>query len=66
MLSDAFERQSPEIKKLLESVPVPLTRRPRAPRTLSFLRAGDVISFELSGRTTPLSCARCPAPTSSP
>lgn len=31
VLSDAFERQSPEIKKLLESAPVPLTRRPRAP-----------------------------------
>lgn len=50
VLSDAFERQSPEIKKLLESAPVPLTRRPRRPRTLSFLRPGDVISFELSGR----------------
>lgn len=31
VLSDAFERQSPEIKKLLESAPVPLTRRPRTP-----------------------------------
>ncbi|MCX4848756.1 hypothetical protein [Streptomyces sp. NBC_00893] len=46
VLSGAFERQSPETKKLLESPPVPLTRRPRAPRAQSFLRTGDVISFE--------------------
>ncbi|MFB7919470.1 hypothetical protein [Streptomyces sp. NPDC056061] len=50
VLSDAFERRSPEIKELLASAPVPLTRRPRRPRALSFLRPGDVISFEVSGR----------------
>ncbi|MEU4500474.1 hypothetical protein [Streptomyces sp. NPDC024089] len=50
VLSDAFERRSPEIKKLLESPPVPLTRRPRTSRALTFLRTGDVISFQLAGR----------------
>lgn len=50
VLCDAFERHSPEIKKLLESAPVPLTRRPRAPRALSLPRTGGMISFELAGR----------------
>ncbi|WP_416966686.1 hypothetical protein [Streptomyces sp. 4F14] len=50
VLSDAFERQSPAIKALLRSAPTPLTRRPRSPRTVTFLRPGDVVSVRLAGR----------------
>ncbi|MFE7665982.1 hypothetical protein [Streptomyces celluloflavus] len=50
VLSDAFERQSPAIKSLLRSKPTPLARRPRLPRNVTFLRPGDVLSIELSGR----------------
>ncbi|MFD3547234.1 hypothetical protein ACFWUW_16750 [Streptomyces sp. NPDC058655] len=50
VLSDAFERQSREIKELLRSAPAPLTRKPASPRSLTFLRPGDVLSVELGGR----------------
>ncbi|WP_225101940.1 hypothetical protein [Streptomyces sp. CoH27] len=50
VLSDAFERQSPAIKALLRSAPTPLTRRPRNPRTVTFLRPGDVVSIQLADR----------------
>ncbi|MCY0953333.1 hypothetical protein [Streptomyces sp. H27-S2] len=50
VLSDAFARRSDDIKRLLCSAPVPLTRRPGSPRSLTFLRPGDVLSIELGGR----------------
>lgn len=50
VLSDAFARQSPAIKALLRSAPTPLTRRPRVPRTVTFLRPGDVVSVRLADR----------------
>ncbi|MFB6504736.1 MULTISPECIES: hypothetical protein [unclassified Streptomyces] len=50
VLSDAFGRRSEEIKEFLRSAPVPLTRKPAAPRPLTFLRVGDVLSIELGGR----------------
>ncbi|NEA98874.1 hypothetical protein [Streptomyces sp. SID13726] len=50
VLSDAFERQSPAIKALLQSAPTPLTRRPRNPGTVTFLRPGDVVSIQLADR----------------
>ncbi|HSX97736.1 MAG TPA: hypothetical protein VLG91_10140 [Streptomyces sp.] len=49
-LSDAFERQSEDIKQFLSMAPTPLTRKPSVPRPLTFLRAGDVLSIELGGR----------------
>ncbi|MEU0412159.1 hypothetical protein ABZ307_30650 [Streptomyces griseorubiginosus] len=49
-LSDAFARQSPAIKAFLRSTPTPLTRRPRNPRTVTFLRPGDVVSIRLADR----------------
>lgn len=48
VLSDAFERQSPAIRTLLRSAPTPLTRRPRNPRAVTFLRPGDVVSIQLA------------------
>ncbi|MFC4080086.1 hypothetical protein [Amycolatopsis samaneae] len=50
VLSDAFERQSADIKAFLRSTPEPLTHKPRRPRSLTFLRPGDVLSIELGGR----------------
>lgn len=50
VLGDAFARQSEEIKQFLCSAPAPLTRKPASPRSLTFLRPGDVLSVELSGR----------------
>ncbi|MFF2013443.1 hypothetical protein ACFVWY_30870 [Streptomyces sp. NPDC058195] len=50
VLSDAFERQSEDIKRFLSAAPSPLTRKPSVPRSLTFLRAGDVLSIEVSGR----------------
>ncbi|WP_328682944.1 hypothetical protein [Streptomyces sp. NBC_00343] len=50
VLSDAFARQSENSKKFLSTEPAPLTRKPSAPRPLTFLRAGDVLSVELGGR----------------
>ncbi|MER5778234.1 hypothetical protein ABT144_28860 [Streptomyces sp. NPDC002039] len=50
VLSDAFERRSTDIKKLLRSAPTPLSRRPGSPRSLTFLRVGDVLAIELGGR----------------
>ncbi|MFE3857056.1 hypothetical protein ACFXPN_38710 [Streptomyces griseorubiginosus] len=50
VLSDAFARQSPAIKALLRSTPAPPTRRPRSPRTVTFLRPGDVVSVQLADR----------------
>ncbi|MCY0922283.1 MULTISPECIES: hypothetical protein [unclassified Streptomyces] len=49
VLSDAFERQSADIKKLLRTAPTPLSRRPGSPRSVTFLRVGDVLSIELRG-----------------
>lgn len=46
----AFEKQSPAIKALLQSAPTPLTRRPRIPRTVTFLRPGDVVTIQLGDR----------------
>lgn len=48
-LSDAFRRRRGEITELLRSVPAPLSRRPRQPRTMTFLRPGDAIAIELDG-----------------
>ncbi|MET9083060.1 hypothetical protein ABZX77_14395 [Streptomyces sp. NPDC004237] len=50
LLSDMFERQSPAIKALLQEAPTPLTRRPRSPRTVTFLRPGDVVSIQVADR----------------
>jgi hypothetical protein len=50
VLSDAFERQSDDIKKFLSAPPLPLTRKPSVSRPTTFLRAGDVLSIELGGR----------------
>ncbi|MEE1761365.1 MULTISPECIES: hypothetical protein [unclassified Streptomyces] len=50
VLSDAFARQSPAIKTLLQSAPTPVTRRPRIPRTVTFLRPGDLVSVQLADR----------------
>ncbi|PZT73777.1 MULTISPECIES: hypothetical protein [unclassified Streptomyces] len=50
VLSDAFERQSEDIKKFLSTAPTPLARKPITPRSLTFLRAGDVLSIEFGGR----------------
>ncbi|MDX3728981.1 hypothetical protein [Streptomyces caniscabiei] len=49
-LSDAFARYSEDIKQFLSTAPAPLTRKPSVPRPLTFLRAGDVLSIEFSGR----------------
>lgn len=50
VLSDAFARQSPAVKALLRSAPTPLTRRPRRPAAVTFLRPGDVVSIRLADR----------------
>ena len=46
VLSDAFARQADKVEALLTSPPVPLTRRPRRPRPVTFLRPGDVVSVQ--------------------
>lgn len=49
VLSDAFDRQSAEIKDFLRSAPTPPTRKPGRPRSLTFFRVGDVLSIEFGG-----------------
>lgn len=50
VLSDTFARQSGAITSFLRSAPTALTRRPRQPRPVTFLRVGDVVSLEADGR----------------
>jgi hypothetical protein len=49
VLSDSFYHQTPAIKTFLQSPPVPLNRRPRRPRPVTFLRPGDLLSIQLDG-----------------
>ena len=50
VLSDDFFRKSEEIKKLLNSLPVPLKRKPTVPESITFYRKTDVISIQLENR----------------
>ncbi|GIJ22356.1 hypothetical protein [Micromonospora lutea] len=50
VLSDAFARQSPTIKRFLTTPPSALTRRPRRPSALTLLRPGDVISIQVAAK----------------
>jgi hypothetical protein len=47
VLSDAFARQTDAIKELLQWPAVPLSRRPRQPKAVTFLRVGDVVAIQL-------------------
>jgi hypothetical protein len=47
VLSDDFARQTERIKQFLRRTPEPLKRNPTQPKSITFYRAGDVISFEL-------------------
>jgi hypothetical protein len=50
-LSDDFHRKSDALKTaFLRTSPAPLKRAPGLPDSLSFYRAGDVLSFQLDGR----------------
>lgn len=49
-LSDDFFRKSEAIKTFLLTAPKPLSRRPGKAESLTFLRAGDVISIRQEGR----------------
>ena len=50
VLSDSFYHQSGKIKNFLQSVPVPLSRKPSLPGNTTFYRAKDVVSIQLDGR----------------
>lgn len=50
VLSDDFERKTPEIKKFLETVPIPLKKRPAMPENITFFRPEDVISIQHKGK----------------
>ncbi len=50
VLSDDFERKTPEIKKLLETLPVPSQKRPAMPENITFFRPEDVISIQHKGK----------------
>ncbi len=49
-LSDAFERQTPEIKALLLSPVQPASRAPARRETLTFCRAGDLLAIRVLGQ----------------
>lgn len=48
--SDAFFRQTDQIKEFIKSMPKPLTRRPGYLSCITFYRAQDVISFQMEGK----------------
>ncbi len=50
-LSDDFHRKTADIKQaFLQTPPVALKRAPGLPDSLTFYRAGDVVSYQLDGR----------------
>lgn len=49
-LSEAFERQTPEIKALLLSSVQPASRAPARRETLTFCRAGDLLAIRVLGQ----------------
>jgi hypothetical protein len=49
-LSDEFFRKSDDIKKLLNSEPVPLKRKPTTPESITFYRKQDVVAIQLDGK----------------
>lgn len=50
-LSDDFHRKTADIKEaFLQTRPTPLKRAPGLPDSLTFYRAGDVVSYQLDGR----------------
>lgn len=49
-LSDEFYRKSEEIKKLINSTPVRLKRKPTIPENITFFREKDVISIQLENQ----------------
>lgn len=50
-LSDDFHRKTADIKQaFLQTSPVALKRAPGLPDSLTFYRAGDVVSYQLNGR----------------
>lgn len=52
-LSDDFFRKSEEIKKIIQSVPVQLKRKPAIPESITFYREKDVISIQLDNKFYP-------------
>jgi len=50
VLSDQFFRKTEEIKKLLNSKPKVLTKRPSVPKSTTFYREKDVIAFKLKNK----------------
>lgn len=50
VLSDDFERKTPEIKQFLETAPIPPKKRPAMPENITFFRPEDVISIQHKGK----------------
>lgn len=66
-LSDDFHRKTPAIKQaFLHTPPTPLKRAPGQPDSLTFYRAGDVVSYQLDGRYHAAYVHRCANTNSSP
>lgn len=66
-LSDDFHRKTPDIKQaFLHTPPTPLKRAPGQPDSLTFYRAGDVVSYQLDGRYHAAYVLRCASTNSSP
>lgn len=66
-LSDDFHRKSAAIKTaFLRTPPAPLKRAPGLPDSLTFYRAGDVVSYQLDGRHYAAYVHRCAQTNQSP
>ena len=66
VLSDAFARQSENIKKLIESTPASLKRKPSTPGSITFYREKDVVSMRLRDQYYGAYIHRLTAPNESP
>ncbi|QVQ24406.1 hypothetical protein [Achromobacter deleyi] len=66
-LSDDFYRKTSDIKRaFLHTPPTPLKRAPGQPDSLTFYRAGDVVSYQLDGRYHAAYVHRCARTNESP
>ncbi len=66
-LSDDFHRKTGAIKTaFLRTPPAPLKRAPGLPDSLTFYRAGDVVSYQLEGRYHAVFVHRCAQTNQSP
>lgn len=66
-LSDDFHRKTAAIKTaFLRTPPAPLKRAPGLPDSLTFYRAGDVVSYQLDGRHYAAYVHRCAQTNQSP